>query len=148
MKDCEQIDNNSCSTISGKAKQRIKKGDKMSKQDEFFEKAAERAEKAEAERQREATLRADEDALRKQRKRWGPPRGCWHCGGALVAEKEATSQGSGCALAVLGFLLSWTCIGLLVMIYGLSLMGKRKGIWRCRDCEGEFPRRIRWYEFG
>jgi len=73
---------------------------------------------------------------------------CSHCGAALKAESESQSPGTGCIIAILGAALAPICIGIPIIIYGLHLMGKRRGMWRCTRCEATFPRAIRWYEFG
>lgn len=86
----------------------------------------------------------------------GPPHCCRYCGGPLRREKEAQGEAGGCALAFFGFLslvlFFWTIVipfvGAFVMLYGLNQMMKRKGIYRCKQCEATFPRRIRWYELG
>ncbi len=78
----------------------------------------------------------------------GPPVNCRHCGGRLKKEREATSTGSGCIIIILGLVLCPLLIGIPIVIYGLNLTGKCRGLWRCRKCHAEFPRKIRWYEFG
>jgi len=83
-----------------------------------------------------------------QRPNWGPPNSCRHCGGALWRTTEATSEGSGCIIFILGLLLAPLCIGIFIMIYGLNLMMKRKGLYECRRCGAEFPRTVSWFEFG
>lgn len=77
---------------------------------------------------------------------------CRHCGGELEAAKESTSSGIGCLIVVIGAVLCLTVVGAVVglpaILAGLHFMMKRKGLWRCTACEAEFPRKIRWYEFG
>jgi uncharacterized paraquat-inducible protein A len=78
----------------------------------------------------------------------GPPKNCSNCGGSLKTGKDAKSQGSGCIIVILGLALTPILIGIPILIYGLNLMGKREGFWRCTHCEAKFPREIRWYELG
>lgn len=78
----------------------------------------------------------------------GPPHECSQCGGKLAAEKKATSEGSGCIVAILGLVLAPFILGIPLIIYGLHLMSKREANWRCKSCEATFPRKVRWYEFG
>ena len=78
----------------------------------------------------------------------GPPNNCSNCGGALKAGKEEKSEGTGCIVVILGLVLTPIVIGIPILLYGLNLMGKREGFWRCKSCGAKFPREIKWYEFG
>ena len=78
----------------------------------------------------------------------GPPDECSSCGGPLKAGKEAKSEGSGCLIAVVGLLLAPVLIGIPIVLYGLHVMGKREGFWRCTKCGAKLPREIKWYELG
>lgn len=78
----------------------------------------------------------------------GPPHDCRHCGGGLRAENEAESGASGCLVAIVGLLLAPFLLGIPIVLYGLHLMMKRRGLYRCKACEATFPRKIKWYEFG
>lgn len=78
----------------------------------------------------------------------GPPECCSRCGGRLKKGAEAKSEGSGCLIALVGLLLSPILIGIPIILYGLNLMSKREGFWRCRNCGAKFDREIKWYEFG
>jgi hypothetical protein len=78
----------------------------------------------------------------------GPPVNCRSCGGALRKERKATSEGSGCLIIVVGALLAPFLIGIPLIIYGLHLMSKCEGSWRCVRCHATYPRKIGWFEFG
>ena len=77
----------------------------------------------------------------------GPPVNCRHCGGSLSKDGKGTNEGSGCIVFIIGVVLSPILIGIVIAIYGLHLMTKREGNWRCNNCEATFPRIIKWYEF-
>jgi len=78
----------------------------------------------------------------------GPPVNCSQCGGQLKKGKDAQSEGTGCLIFILGILLIPVLIGILFIVYGVHLMNKREGYWRCKQCGAKFPREIKWYEFG
>lgn len=78
----------------------------------------------------------------------GPPVNCRHCGGSLKKDKVATSEGMGCIIAILGLVTAPFIIGIPALIYGIILMSRREGIWRCKNCHEKFPRKINWWEFG
>ena len=78
----------------------------------------------------------------------GPPESCARCGGHLKRGADAKSEGSGCLILVVGLLLTPILIGIPLILYGLHLMSKREGFWRCRKCGAKYDRAIRWYEFG
>ena len=74
----------------------------------------------------------------------GPPKNCRHCGGRLKKGTEAKSEGSGCLVLLVGLVLTPALIGIPIALYGLSLMNKREGFWRCKSCGAKFPRAISW----
>ncbi|MGE0709327.1 MAG: hypothetical protein AB7N76_35045 [Planctomycetota bacterium] len=78
----------------------------------------------------------------------GPPYECRDCGGALKKGSDASAEGIGCIVTILGLVLVPLCLGIPVFLYGLNLILKREGFWRCRNCGGKFPREVRWYELG
>jgi ribosomal protein L37AE/L43A len=78
----------------------------------------------------------------------GPPIDCSKCGGGLRKEASAKSEGSGCLIVLVGLVLAPILIGIPIVIYGIHLMSKKEGTWRCRKCQATFPRKIQWYEFG
>ena len=78
----------------------------------------------------------------------GPPKNCAQCGGGLKKGATAKSEGSGCLIALIGLLLAPVLIGIPIVLYGVHLMSKREGHWRCRKCGTTFEREIKWYEFG
>ena len=78
----------------------------------------------------------------------GPPGCCSLCGGSLKKGTDAKSEGSGCLILLFGLLLSPFLLGIPIALYGLHLMSKREGFWRCRKCDAKFDREIKWYEFG
>ena len=73
---------------------------------------------------------------------------CPHCKGHLVKSKEATSGGTGCIVIILGLVLTPILIGIPIILYGLHLGSKRRGLWVCRKCGYQFKRKLNWYEFG
>ena len=77
----------------------------------------------------------------------GPPKCCSNCGGALKKEAKATNSGSGCLIVLVGLLFTPLLLGIPVLLYGLHLMWKREGQWRCIKCHALFPRKIGWFEF-
>ena len=78
----------------------------------------------------------------------GPPEECSHCGGKLKKRKEAKFEGAGCIILILGLVLTPFIIGIPILLYGIHLMSKREGFWRCKKCHAKFPRKIKWYELG
>ena len=78
----------------------------------------------------------------------GPPHDCRECGGSLRRETESTGGSSGCIIIILGLLLTPIIIGIFIIIYGIHVSGKRRALWRCKQCEATFPRVLRWYELG
>jgi DNA-directed RNA polymerase subunit RPC12/RpoP len=78
----------------------------------------------------------------------GPPKNCSNCGGPLKSGKDAKSEGTGCLIVILGLVFTPVLVGIPILLYGLNLMGKREGYWRCRQCGAKFPREIKWYELG
>lgn len=78
----------------------------------------------------------------------GPPDECSNCGSPLKKGKEAKSEGTGCLIAILGLVLTPVLIGIPIILYGIHLMGKREGFWRCTKCGSKFPREVKWYELG
>ena len=76
----------------------------------------------------------------------GPPENCSQCGGGLKKGADASSEGSGCLIFFIGLLLSEIGIGIVLIIYGLHLMCKRDGFWKCRHCGAKYARKIKWYE--
>lgn len=83
----------------------------------------------------------------KKRTYKGPPDECSHCGNSLLKEKEAKSEGVGCIVFVLGIALTPVVVGIPILLYGLHLMSKREGFWRCSHCGAKFPRKVPWHEF-
>lgn len=78
----------------------------------------------------------------------GPPESCSQCGGHLKKGVDAKSEGTGCLILLVGLLLSPLLLGIPIALYGLNLMTKREGFWRCRKCGAKYDREIKWYEFG
>lgn len=77
----------------------------------------------------------------------GPPVNCASCGGALKKGATATSEGSGCLIAIVGLLLVPFLIGIPILLWGLHLAGKREGYWQCKRCGTKAPRKIGAFEF-
>jgi len=78
----------------------------------------------------------------------GPPNACPYCGGHLVKGRKGQDSVGACLVIVIGVLLIPLLIGILILLYGLHLGSKAEGIWRCVNCGAEFPRTLRWYEYG
>lgn len=78
----------------------------------------------------------------------GPPDNCSHCGGKLKKGAEAKSEGIGCLILIIGLVLTPILIGIPIIIYGIHLMSKREGFWRCKNCGAKFAREIKWYQLG
>ncbi|MCP4645212.1 MAG: hypothetical protein GY851_32520 [bacterium] len=72
---------------------------------------------------------------------------CPGCGSCMRKETRAPSEGNGCLIVLLGICLIPGVIGFFIVLYGLNLMTKRDGYWRCPECGAYYPRRIPWYEF-
>ena len=68
----------------------------------------------------------------------GPPKNCRHCGGKIKKGTEAKSEGSGCLVLLVGLVLSPALIGIPIAIYGLFMMNKREGFWRCKSCGAKY----------
>ena len=83
-----------------------------------------------------------------QKKYKGPPEECFNCGGNLKKTKEAKSEGMGCLIIIIGLALTPVLIGIPILLYGFSIMGKREAFWVCKKCDSKFPRTIKWYELG
>ncbi len=78
----------------------------------------------------------------------GPPHDCRHCGGQLKAKREVENDGMGCALIIIGILLTPVLIGIPIALLGLHLGTKGKGYWECQRCDARFDRKIKWYHYG
>lgn len=64
---------------------------------------------------------------------------CPRCGGELSYQVEKTDTGTGCIVILLGVLLAPILIGLVIIFFGIHLMGKTKTYWHCRSCGTVFP---------
>lgn len=74
---------------------------------------------------------------------------CHKCGGDMVKKTagDKSTESSGCLLLILGVVLTPIIIGIPLIIYSLSLMNKKKGLWVCKNCGYQFERQVKWYEF-
>lgn len=77
----------------------------------------------------------------------GPPHDCARCGGTIRKTSAATSEGSGCLIALVGLLLAPLLIGIPILIWGLSMASRRVGFWECQRCGNKAPRKIGWFEY-
>jgi uncharacterized membrane protein YvbJ len=77
---------------------------------------------------------------------------CKLCGGSMKKTSEGKSGGMGCLFILIGFFLLFvfpigTIIGFFVLIYGLHVGSKRRGLWVCNQCGHQVERKFRWYKF-
>jgi hypothetical protein len=77
----------------------------------------------------------------------GPPHNCATCGGPIKAGATATSEGSGCLIALVGLLLTPILIGIPILLWGAHIASKREGYWQCKRCGAKAPRKVRMFEF-
>ena len=73
---------------------------------------------------------------------------CSYCGGKLRKGRIAVSEGSGCLIALIGLCLAPLIIGIPIILYGLHLSGKCIGVWQCKKCHAEYPRKLGFFELG
>jgi GYF domain 2 len=64
---------------------------------------------------------------------------CPQCQGTLSLQTDNPQQGTGCIVAVLGFLFAPVCIGIPILILGIIMMSNTTSHWHCRDCGRTFP---------
>jgi uncharacterized protein YbaR (Trm112 family) len=69
----------------------------------------------------------------------GAGRSCPQCQGMLSLQSENPQQGTGAILIVLGILFAPLCIGIPILIWGLSLTSQQHRFWHCPSCGRTFP---------
>jgi hypothetical protein len=64
---------------------------------------------------------------------------CWRCGGRYTQITSQPNKGSGCIVIALGVILAPVLIGVILIIYGLQMMGETQSHWQCRSCGLTLP---------
>lgn len=70
-----------------------------------------------------------------------PPQECGNCGGTRFTPlAEQPNKGTGCILLALGVLLAPILVGIIIIIWALTMMGETKRWWVCDSCGARLPR--------
>lgn len=64
---------------------------------------------------------------------------CEQCQGELIWQTDNPQQGTGVIVIVLGILFAPFCVGIPILIWGLTLTSQSKSYWHCRKCGRTFP---------
>lgn len=64
---------------------------------------------------------------------------CWRCGGMYTQIVNTPNRGTGCIVVVLGVIFAPVLIGLILIFYGISMMGETQTYWQCRSCGLTLP---------
>jgi GYF domain 2 len=64
---------------------------------------------------------------------------CPQCQGVLARQIENPQRSTGIIVMVLGVLLAPFCVGIILIIWGASLIGETKSYWHCRGCGRTYP---------
>jgi hypothetical protein len=64
---------------------------------------------------------------------------CPQCHGVLALQVESPDKGTGIIVIVLGILLAPFCVGIFLIIWGLTLTSNIKYHYHCRGCGRSFP---------
>jgi hypothetical protein len=66
-------------------------------------------------------------------------RKCPQCETYLTLQVENPQRSTGIIVTVLGILFAPFCIGIFLLIWGLTLVGETKSYWHCPGCGRTFP---------
>ncbi len=87
---------------------------------------------------RRETARRRRAALKKAET---PPSRCGNCGGtSFTPLTEQPNKGTGCVLLALGVLLAPLCIGIIIIIWAMQMMGETTRWWICDSGGARLPR--------
>jgi transposase-like protein len=64
---------------------------------------------------------------------------CWRCGGRYTLITQTPHKGSGCVVVALGLIFAPVLIGIILIIYGIQMMGETQSYWQCRSCGLTLP---------
>ena len=59
---------------------------------------------------------------------------CNRCQGPMISFVDRPNEATGCIIIILGISLTPVCLGIPILIYGLSMMGQATTMWQCSNC--------------